>query len=161
MGEVERGHGVLSDGLLVLFVQVGVFVFDDLAHAELGQLLRDQLGVKQPPLDRALVLHEGGDDLGQVLLADTLRLLALGCDKALDFDLEAPLLLAEADIAARRVVAGLAVIEPGGWSAARVLWLKLEARRQHLLHQQACRDGLQRVVNGFGHRLVGGIGLGD
>ncbi len=88
--EVEGGDGVLAHRLLILLVQLGVFVLDDLAHAELGQLLRHQLVVEQPALDRGLVLHEGGDDLVQVLLADALRLLALRRDKALDLDLELP-----------------------------------------------------------------------
>ena len=40
--EVQGGDGVLAHGLLILLVQFGILVLDDLAHAELGQLLRHQ-----------------------------------------------------------------------------------------------------------------------
>ena len=86
--EVEGGDGVLAHRFLILFVQFGVLVLDDLAHADLGQLLRHQLLIEQTALDGSLVLDEGGDDLVEVLLADALRLLALRRDKALDLDLE-------------------------------------------------------------------------
>ena len=68
--EVQRGDRVLAHGLLILLVEFGILVLDDLAHADLGQFLGHQLLVEQPALDRRLVLHEGGDDLVQILPAD-------------------------------------------------------------------------------------------
>src|SRR5581483_1644245 len=103
LGQVERGDGVLPHRLLVLFVQFGVFVLDDLPHAELGQLLGHQLLVEQAALDRAPVLHEGGNHLVEVLLADARRLLALGFGQTLDLDLELAGFLVEANIAFVRI----------------------------------------------------------
>ena len=65
--EVQGGDGVLAHGLLILLVEFGIFVLDDLAHANLGQFLGHQLLVEQAALDGRLVLHEGGDDLVQIL----------------------------------------------------------------------------------------------
>ena len=59
------------------------------------------------------------------------------------------------------IVAALAVVEARRRAAVRVLRLELEARRQHLLHQQARGDGLERVVDRLGHGLLGGVRLGD
>ena len=153
--QVERGDGVLAHGLLILLVEFGILVLDDLAHANLRQLLRHQFLVEQAALDGGLVLHEGGDHLVQVLLADARRFLALRLGQALDLDLELPRLLVEADIALVRVVAALAVVEARRRAAVRVLRRELEARRKHLLHQQARGDGLQRVVDRLGDGLLG------
>ena len=38
--KVQGGDSVLAHRFLILVVQFGVFVLDDLAHADLGQLLR-------------------------------------------------------------------------------------------------------------------------
>jgi hypothetical protein len=76
LGEVKGRNGVLAHGFLILLVELRVLVLNNLAHAELGQLLRHELGVEKPALDRGLVLDEGGDDLVKVLLADTLRFAA-------------------------------------------------------------------------------------
>ena len=38
---------------------------------------------------------------------------------------------------------------------------ELKARGEHLLHQQAGGDGLERVVHCFGNDLFGGVRLGD
>ena len=109
--QVEGGDGVLAHGLLVLRVKLRVFVLDDLAHADLRQLLRHQFFVEQAALDGGLVLNEGGDHLVQVFLADARGLLALGFGEPLDLNLELPGLLVEADVALARVVAALAVVE--------------------------------------------------
>ena len=60
-----------------------------------------------------------------------------------------------------RHVTARAVVEARSRAAVRVLGPELEARRKHLLHEQARRDGLERVVDRLGHGLLGGIGLGD
>jgi hypothetical protein len=73
---------------------------------------------------------------------------ALRFGQPVDLDLELARCLVEADISCR-VVAAFAIVEPS-MAAVRVLRLELEARRQHLLHQQAGRDRLQRVVDGLG-----------
>jgi hypothetical protein len=88
---VEGGDGVLAHGLLVFRVKLGILVLDDLAHANLRQLLGHQFFVEQAALDGGLVLNEGRDDFVQVFLTDTRRFLALGLGEALDLDLELPL----------------------------------------------------------------------
>ena len=115
--QVERGDGVLAHGLLILLVEFGILVLDDLAHADLRQFLGHQLLVEQAALDGGLVLNEGGDHLVQILLADARGFLALGFGETLDLDLELPGLLVEADIALVRVVAALAVVE--AWRPGR------------------------------------------
>src|ERR1700733_7542593 len=45
LGQVESGDGVLTHGLPIFLVEFGIFVFDDLAHADLCQLLRHKLFV--------------------------------------------------------------------------------------------------------------------
>ena len=104
---------MLAHGLLILLVEVGIFVLDDLAHANLGQFLGHQFLVEQAALDRGLVLDEGGDHLVQIFLADARGFLALGFGETLDLDLELARLLVEADIAFVRVVAALAIVEAG------------------------------------------------
>ena len=91
--EVEGGDGVLAHRLLILLVELGILVLDDLAHADLGQLLGHQFLVEQAALDGGLVLNEGGNDLVQVLLADARGLLALRLGETLDLDLELARLL--------------------------------------------------------------------
>ena len=61
-----------------------------------------------------------------------------------------PRFLVEADIAFVRVVTAFAIVETGRRGGVRVLRLELEAWGKHLLHQQARRNGLQRVVDGLG-----------
>jgi hypothetical protein len=73
-------------------IKLGVLVLDDLAHADLRQLLRHQFFVEQAALDGGLVLNEGGDHLVQVFLTDARGFLALGLGEALDLDLELPCL---------------------------------------------------------------------
>src|SRR5581483_3515150 len=119
--EVQGRDGVLAHGLLILLVQLGILVLDYLAHAELGQFLRHQLGIEQAALDRGLVLYEGGNDLVQVLLADALRLHALRLDKALDLDLELAGFLVEADIGLIGIVPAFTVIKAWRRAALRVL----------------------------------------
>ena len=102
---------MLAHGLLVFLVKFGIFVLDDLAHADLRQLLGHQLLVEQAALKGGLVLNEGGNHLVQILLADARGFLALGFGEALDLDLELPRLLVEADIALVRVIAAFAVVE--------------------------------------------------
>lgn len=84
---------------MIHLIQLGILILDDLAHPELSQLFWHQLGIEKPAFDRCLVLHKCGDDLVEVLLADTLRFLALRRDEAFDLDLEPPRLLAEANTA--------------------------------------------------------------
>ncbi len=88
--QVEGRDGMLAHGLLILLVEFWILVLDDLAHADLGQLLGHQLLVEQAALDGGLVLNEGGNDLVQVLSADARRFLALGFGQTLDLDLELP-----------------------------------------------------------------------
>ncbi len=142
LGQVQRGDGVLAHGFLILLVQFGILVLDDLAHANLRQFLGHQFLVEQPALDRRLVLHEGGDDLVQVLAANALGFRALGLGQSLDLDLELPGLLVEADVALVRIIAAFAIVEARRRSAARILRLELEARRKHLLHEQGWRRSL-------------------
>jgi hypothetical protein len=47
LGQVQRGDGVLAHRLLILLVQLGVLVADDLAEPNLRQLLGHQLLVEQ------------------------------------------------------------------------------------------------------------------
>jgi hypothetical protein len=54
---------MLADGLLILLVERRKPVLDDLAHADLGQLLGHEVLVENPALDRPLLLNEGRDDL--------------------------------------------------------------------------------------------------
>ena len=86
--QVEGGDGVLAHGFLIFLVKLGVLVLDDLAHADLRQFLGHQFLVEQAALEGGLVLHEGGNHLVQVLLADARGFLALGFGEALDLDLE-------------------------------------------------------------------------
>ena len=109
--QIERGDGVLAHGLLVFLVKLRIFVLDDLAHANLRQLLGHQFLVEQAALDGGLVLNEGGNHLVQILLTDAGGFLALGFGEPLDLDLELPRLLVEADIAFVRVIAAFAVVE--------------------------------------------------
>ena len=109
--QIEGGDGVLAHGLLIFLVKFGIFVLDDLAHADLGQFLGHQLLVEQAALDGGLVLNEGGNHLVQILLADARGFLALGFGEPFDLDLELPRLLVEADIAFVGVVAAFAVVE--------------------------------------------------
>ena len=152
---------MLANGFLILCVELGELVLDDLAHAHLGQFLGHQLLVEQATLDCRLVLHEGSDHLVQILLADPRRFLALGRSQTLDLDLELAGFLVEADVALVRIVAALAIVETRCRLVLRVLRLELKARRQHLLHQQAGGDGLQRIVDSLGHDVIGGGRFGD
>ena len=111
LGEVQGGNGVLAHGLLVFVVKFGIFVLDDLAHADLGQFLGHQFLVEQAALDRRLVLNEGGNHFVQIFLADARGFLALGVGKPFDLDLELAGLLVEADVAFVGVVAAFAVVE--------------------------------------------------
>ena len=98
---------------MVFLVKFRVFVLDDLAHANLRQLLGHQLLVEQTALKGGLVLNEGGNNLVQILLTDARGFLALGFGEPFDLDLELPRLLVEADIAFVRVIAAFAVVEAG------------------------------------------------
>jgi hypothetical protein len=65
------------------------------------------------------VLNETGDDFVQVFPADAGGVSSLfGADKPLDFNLELPGLVIEADIAFVRVIAAIAIIE----TRARLRW---------------------------------------
>jgi hypothetical protein len=122
LGQVQSGDGVLAHGLLILRIEVGVLVLDDLAHADLGQFLGHQLFIEQAALDGGLVLHKGGDDLVQVLLADARGFLALGFGQSLDLDLELPGLRLTPTLHLRRVVAARRsrsrawAAGPGSWA---------------------------------------------
>ncbi len=119
---------MLAHGLLIFGIQLWILVLDDLAHAELGQLFRHEFLIEQAALDGGLVLHEGGDDFVQIFLADARRLFALGCGEALDLDLVRSCLLMDADVAAGRVIAALAIVKTRRRAAVGVLGLELEAR---------------------------------
>src|SRR6202158_4896519 len=159
--QIEGGNGMLAHGLMVLFVKLRIFVLDDLAQAHLRQLFGHQLLVEQTALEGGLVLHEGGNNLVQIFLTDARGFLALWFGEPFDLDLELPRLAVEADIAFVGVVAAFAIVEAGGGSALLVLWLELEARRKHLLHKQARRDGLEGIVHRLGDCFLGSVRLGD
>ena len=67
--------------------------------------------------------------------------------------------LVEAHVRLAVLISCLSVVEtlllPG------CLRLEGESRREHLLHQQARRDGHERVVHGLVHRLLRGVRLGN
>jgi hypothetical protein len=128
-GEFQERPGVLAHGLLVLLIKLRVFILDDLAHAHLRELLGHQFLIEQTALQSHLVLHEGGDDLVQVLLANPCGFLALGFNESFDLNLELPDLPVKADIALIGVVAAFAVLKLRRRSALLMFWLKLEARR--------------------------------
>ena len=87
------------------------------------------------------------------MLANAGSFRAFGFRQALDFDLEFPLFLIEADIGLIGVIAAFAIVKAGRWAAFHIFRLKFEARRQNLFHQQAGGDGLQRIIHCFRHRL--------
>ena len=151
---------MLANGFLIFFAELRVPLLDDLAHAHLGQLFRHRFLVKQAALKSGLVLHEGGDDLVEVLLADALGFVALRGNEPVDLHMKLASLLVEPDIGAVRIVTAVAIIV-SSVAAAAVFWREVEARRQHLLHQQACRNGLQRIVDGIGDEFLAGVRLGD
>src|SRR3546814_17063554 len=53
LGQIQGGDGMLADGLLILLVEFGVFILDDLAQANLGQFLGHTLVVDQYALNRS------------------------------------------------------------------------------------------------------------
>ena len=152
---------MLADRLLVLLVQTGKLFLHDLAHAHLRQFLGDNLGVEHTALDGRFVLHEGGDQLVEVFAADALRLRALGLGEAIYFELHTARFRIHADVALGGIVTAGAVIEARGRGVVGILGPELEARGQHLLHEQAGGDGLERVVHRLGDGALGGVGLGD
>ena len=152
---------MLADGFLILAVERGVFVLDDFAQADLGQFLGHKFLVEQPALHGRLVLHEGGDDLVEVFLTDARRLFALRRGQPLNFDLEPSACLVEANVAPGRIVAAFAIVEPLDRTARLIFRLEIKARGQHLLHEKAGRNRLQRVVDRFRDSLFGRIGFGD
>ena len=81
---------MLAHRLLILLVQFGIPILDDLAHADLGEFLGHEFLIEQAAFDSGLILNEGGDHLIQVLVADAFGLLAPGFCKTLDLDLELP-----------------------------------------------------------------------
>src|ERR1019366_5493660 len=157
--QIEGRNGVLAHGLMVFLVKLRIFLLDDLAHAHLRQLLGHQFLVKQTTLKGGLVLNEGGNNLIKILLTDARGFLALGFGEPFDLDLELPRLLVEADVALIGFITDFAVVEAGGRSALRVLWLKLKTRCKHLLHKQARRDGLQGIVHRLGNCFLGSVRL--
>ncbi len=109
---------MLAHRLLVLLIEFGILVLDDLAHANLRQFLGHQLLVKEAAFDGGLVLNEGGNHLVQILAADARRFLALGFSQSFDLDLELSCFLVEADIALVGIVTAFAVVE--AWSRTAV-----------------------------------------
>ena len=152
---------MLTHRLSVLFGEFRIPVLDDLAHAYLGQFLRHELLVEEPALDGSLVLRERSNHLIQVFPADTLGLLALRCCQSLDLDVELAGFFVETDVALLGIVARLAIVGALDGTAVRFLRREVEAGCEHLLHQKARRDGLERVVHRLGHRLFRGVRLGD
>ena len=66
-----------------------------------------------------------------------------------------------ADIRLFRVVSSRPVIVSRSFFIALVLGSELELRCQHLFHQQARGDGLERIVHCLRHRPFRGVRLGD
>ena len=85
--EGER-HGVLADGLDVFLLQVGISLLDDLTHPDLGEFLGDEFSIEKTSLCCLLILHERGDYLVEVFLADALALGRLRLGNAFDLDVE-------------------------------------------------------------------------
>src|SRR6185312_1202570 len=98
--------------------------------------------VKQTALNRGFVLNKGSNHFVQVFLTDACCFLTLWLGKPLNLNPELPRLLIETDIALVRVIAAFAVVETRRRSVLLVLRFELEARREHLLHEEARRDCL-------------------
>ena len=65
----------------------------------------------------------------------------------------------EADVALLRIVAFFPIVDAFERNAALCLRPEVEPGRQHLLHQQTCRDGLERIVHGLRDGFLRGVGL--
>ncbi len=112
LGKVQRRNRVLPDGFLILVAQFRVALAHDLAHAQLRQLLRHRvLAVEQPPLERGLVLHEGGDHFVQILAADAAGFGACGLHQAIDLEVDLAALLVDTDVRSAFRVAVWPVVE--------------------------------------------------
>ena len=138
---------------------MGVLILDDLAQAHLGQLFRHQFLIKQPPLDRGLVLQEGGSQRIEVFLANAFCFLALGFGKSRDFNFALTTGLVKTHVAPVGVIAFFPIVEPFPWTTC--FGCEPEGGRQHLLHEQAGGNGLERVVDRLGDGLFRGIGFGN
>jgi len=159
LDEVERRHRALPDRLLVIFAEVGIFIADDLAHLQDVEVLRRHLFIEQTLGHDAGVLHEGGDDLVEVLLADPFGLGAFGLGKALQFDVILARLGVDADVLAVRIIAPFPVVV--SLLRALVLRREIDLGRQHLFHEKARRDGLEGVVDRVDDGVLAGIGFRD
>ena len=160
LGYVKRADGVLADGFLSGIAQVRVAVAHDLSHAELRELLGDDaLAIEKAAFERSLILHESGDDFGQVFAADAAGFGAGGHGEADDFEVELARLFVGTDVFRAWFIAFGTVVE--AFFGAGVLRCKFEARGEDLLHQEAGGDGFQRVVDGASYGGAGGIGFGD
>ena len=82
-------------------------------------------------------------------------------ERVLDLDGDLTGLVVDSHIAPLRVVALLAVVEPFYRPAGLRLRREVEARSEHLLHEEACRYSLECVVHRLGDGLLGGIRLRD
>ena len=152
---------MLAHCLPILFVQLRIFVANDLAHAHLGKLFRHDLLVEQTLFNGRLVLNEGGDHLVEIFPTDALRSRALRFRQALNLDLHLSRRGIHADVRALRIITTLAVIEPRRRLRRALFEREFKPGRQHLFHQQAGGNGFQRIVHGIGHHLRLGIRLGD
>src|SRR5262249_30182193 len=115
-------------------------VLDDLAHADLCQLLRYQFFIKDASFDSGLVLDEGSNHLVQILAADARCFLTLGFDQSFDLNLELTRLFVEANIASIRIITAFAIVEAFNRSAVRILGREVETRCKHLLHKKTGSD---------------------
>ena len=120
--DVDGGYGALADSLDVLRHEVRIFVFDDLAHPDLGEFLGDELGVEEAPFGRLFVLYEGGDHLVEVFLTDALALGCLRLGDALDLDVELTGFRVVAEIGFVLLVALLTVVVAILRAAIRISW---------------------------------------
>src|SRR3546814_6169732 len=69
--------------------------------------------------------------------------------------LELAAFLVESDIALARIISAFAVVVAFDRAADRILWREVETRREHLFHEKAGGDRLQRIVDGLGDSEIG------
>ncbi|MNT14054.1 hypothetical protein D3C72_1490440 [compost metagenome] len=134
--DVHGGNRVLTDGLLISIAQLGITLTHDLAHAQLGQFLRQRvLFVEQAAFKRCLVLQKARDDLIQVFFANAGGLRRLRLGEACNLQVNLARVLVHPDVVPTLLVTFVAIVE--AFLGACVLRRELVTGCQNLLHQQA------------------------
>ena len=127
---------MLTDSLLISIAQVWIALPHDLAHAQLGQFLRQRVFlIEQPAFKRCLVLQKARDDLIQVFFANAGGLRRLRLGEACDLQVNLACVLIHPDVVPTLLVTFVAIVE--AFLGACVLRRELVAGCQNLLHQQA------------------------